>query len=172
MSYLEAIRSAKSRIIIANAYFLPGKRLLDAISSAARRGVEVSLLLQGRVEYFLQHHASQYLYAQLIDAGVKIFLYQPALLHAKVAVVDDCWATIGSSNLDPFSLQLAREANIIVHDADFTRQLTNELLRAMSEDSSRVSIATQSDAGLYRRIAIRLSYFVLRFTQRLLIAGG
>ena len=170
-AYLETIGNAKKRIIIANAYFLPGKKLLEAISAAARRGVDVQLLLQGRVEYFMQHHASQYLYGRLIAAGVKIFLYRPALLHAKVAVVDD-WATIGSSNLDPFSLQLAREANIVVRDPAFTVQLAGELQRAINEDAQSVSASDWQNAGLYEKLLIRLSYFGLRFTQQLVITSG
>lgn len=170
-AYLETIGNAKKRIIIANAYFLPGKKLLEAISAAARRGVDVQLLLQGRVEYFMQHHASQYLYGRLIADGVKIFLYRPALLHAKVAVVDD-WATIGSSNLDPFSLQLAREANIVVRDPAFAVQLAGELQRAINEDAQSVSASDWQNAGLYEKLLIRLSYFGLRFTQQLVITSG
>lgn len=171
-AYLEAIAKAKKRIIIANAYFLPGKKLQEAISAAARRGVDVELLLQGRVEYFMQHHASQYLYSRLIAAGVKIFLYRPALLHAKVAVVDDDWATVGSSNLDPFSLQLAREANIVVRDPAFIDQLAGELQRAINEYSHPVAASDWQSTGLYDKLLIRLSYFGLRLAQQLVVAGG
>lgn len=168
-AYLSAIHNAKKRIIIANAYFLPGRALLQAIMSAAKRGVEVSLLLQGRVEYFMQHHASQYLYDQLIDAGVRIFLYRPALLHAKVAVVDDNWATVGSSNLDPFSLQLAREANILVREPSFAHALASELQRAMNEDAASVMASERANSSLYKQVVARLSYVTLRVTQQLVV---
>src|SRR6185369_4080314 len=67
------------------------------------RGVRVVLLLQGRVEYLLLHYASRALYGTLLDSGVQIFEYHRSFLHAKVAVIDGQWATVGSSNIDPFS---------------------------------------------------------------------
>ena len=111
-AYLGAIEGARSEIIIANAYFLPGARLRRTLIDAARRGVRVRLLLQGRYEYFLQYHASRPVYGALLAAGVEIHEYAASFLHAKVAVVDMRWATVGSSNLDPLSLLLAREANV------------------------------------------------------------
>ncbi|MFX5839798.1 phospholipase D-like domain-containing protein, partial [Acinetobacter baumannii] len=78
------------------------------------------LLLQGRYEYFMQYHAARPVYGPLLEAGVEIHEYAPSFLHAKVAVVDALgdrpWATVGSSNLDPLSLLLAREANVVVED--------------------------------------------------------
>ena len=90
--YLEAIRNASRRVLIANAYFFPGVRMRRALVDAAGRGVRVRLLLQGRVEYRLQHYASQALYDELLQAGIEIVEYRPSFLHAKVAVIDD-WAT-------------------------------------------------------------------------------
>ncbi len=166
-AYLEAIRNAKERIIIANAYFLPGKKLLQALVDAAGRGVLVMLLLQGRIEYFLQHHASQYLYGKLIDAGVEIHLYKPAILHAKVAVIDSRWVTVGSSNMDPFSLQLAREANIVAEDAALAKALADDLLAAIQTDASRITVEAWLSTPLHKRLLMRVCYSVLRFTQQL-----
>ena len=120
--YLSAIVAAKHRIVIANAYFFPGIRFRRALIAAAARGVQVTLLLQGKVEYVMQHYASQALYDELLLAGVQIFEYQRSFMHAKVAVMDD-WSTVGSSNIDPFSLLLAREANLMVQDAGFADEL-------------------------------------------------
>ena len=167
VAYLEAIRNATERIIIANAYFLPGKKLLQALVDAAGRGVSVTLLLQGRVEYFLQHHASQYLYGKLIDAGVEIHLYKPAILHAKVAVIDSRWVTVGSSNMDPFSLQLAREANIVAEDAALATALADDLLAAIESDASRITVETWHSTPLHERLLMRICYAALRFTQQL-----
>ncbi len=128
--YLSAIAAARREILIANAYFFPGLRLRRALTDAARRGVQVTLLLQGRVEYRLQHYASQALYDEMLGAGISIIEYKTSFLHAKVAVIDD-WATVGSSNIDPFSLLLAREANVVVRDADFARQLRTRLAAAI-----------------------------------------
>jgi len=122
-AYLEAIEAARDEIVIANAYFLPGFRFRRALLAAAARGVRVVVLLQGQVEYRLQHYASQALYGALLDAGVHLHEYRPSFLHAKVAVIDRRWATVGSSNIDPFSLLLAKEANVVVSDTAFAATL-------------------------------------------------
>lgn len=131
--YLKAIGSARDEITIANAYFLPGRRFRTALLDARKRGVAVTLLLQGRIEYWLLHHACQAVYPQLLSEGVSIVEYRKSFLHAKVAVIDKDWATVGSSNIDPFSLMLAREANVIVRDTAFTHELRSSLLTAMDD---------------------------------------
>lgn len=166
-AYLQAIQHASQRIIIANAYFLPGRKLRRALLNAARRGVQISLLLQGRIEYPLQHYASQHLYTRLMRAGIRIHLYRPALLHAKVAVIDDAWATVGSSNMDPFSLQLAREANVVIEDAAFTTHLAEHLQETIRNDSDSVSPDTWLALPPLRRLRMFLSYQVLRLTRQL-----
>ena len=118
-AYLHAIASASSEIIISNAYFLPGINFRRALSDAAKRGLRVVLLLQGKIEYHLQHYATKALYGSLLDAGIEIYEYHKSYLHAKVAVIDQHWSTVGSSNIDPFSLLLAREANIVIDDEAF-----------------------------------------------------
>jgi cardiolipin synthase len=138
-AYRKAIAAAKEEIIIANAYFLPGRKLRKALLLAAKRGVRVRLLLQGRYEYFMQYHATRPVYASLLKAGVEIYEYAPSFLHAKVAVMDGHWATVGSSNLDPLSLLLAREANVLVEDARFARDLRQRLTLAMEREGQRVS---------------------------------
>ena len=100
-AYLAAIRTAKRDIIIANSYFFPGIRFRRALVTAAERGVTVTLLLPGQVEYLLLHFATRAMYGQLLQAGITIEEYHRSMLHAKVAVVDDRWATVGSSNIDP-----------------------------------------------------------------------
>ena len=140
-AYLKAIGDARHEVVIANAYFLPGTKLRRALVHAARRGVRVRLLLQGRYEYFLQYHASRPLYGALLDAGVEIHEYAASFLHAKVAVVDSRWATVGSSNLDPLSLLLAREANVVVDDAAFATALRASLELAMLQGGKAVDAA-------------------------------
>jgi len=131
-SYLRAIGRARSEVLIANAYFVPGRRMRKALVSAAQRGVKVRLLLQGRYEYFMQYYAARPIYGALLRAGVEIHEYSPSFLHAKVAVIDGKWATVGSSNLDPLSLLLAREANVVIEDAAFASHLRSRLLHAMT----------------------------------------
>ncbi|TWO72250.1 cardiolipin synthase ClsB [Caenimonas sedimenti] len=130
-AYLRAIGRAREEIIIANAYFVPGGRMRRALIAAARRGVRVCLLLQGRYEYFMQYYAARPVFGALLSAQVQIHEYAPSFLHAKVAVIDGHWATVGSSNLDPLSLLLAREANVVVDDREFAQALRSRLVRAM-----------------------------------------
>jgi cardiolipin synthase len=104
-------------------YFYPGHGFMRALTQAARRGVRVRLLLQGKADYRVAALAAQVLYEQLRSVGVRIFEYTPAFLHAKVARVDDDWATVGSSNIDPLSLLLNLEANVVVSDAGFAQAL-------------------------------------------------
>ncbi len=138
-AYLEAIREAKDEILIANAYFLPGRQFRHALVQAAQRGVKVRLLLQGRVEYWMLHYASRALYRNFLKNGVEIIEYHRSFLHAKVAVIDGGWATVGSSNIDPFSLMLAREANVVVRDEDFAAALKRSLERAIEIGAHSIS---------------------------------
>jgi cardiolipin synthase len=134
-AYTEALAAARREVLIANAYFIPGRRFRSALVEAARRGVRVRLLLQGRVEHVVQYYAQHALYGQLLASGVQINLYTPSFLHAKAAVIDDDWATVGSSNLDPYSLLMAREANVLVRDAAFARALRARLEQAIAAES-------------------------------------
>lgn len=160
--YLHAITNACSEIIIANAYFLPGINLRHALSDAARRGLRVVLLLQGRIEYRLQHYATLALFGSLLDAGIEIYEYHKSYLHAKVAVIDRRWSTVGSSNIDPFSLLLAREANVIVDDELFANQLRFCLENAMVKESTRVLQEKWKDQSWISRTMSWVSYYIVR----------
>ena len=163
LAYLEAIGGAQREIIIANAYFLPGLRLRRALLNASRRGVHVVLLLQGKVEYRLQHYAMLALYDELLGAGVELHEYHASFLHAKVAVVDGYWATVGSSNIDPFSLWLAREANLVVRDAGFAESLRASLLHEIAQGAHPVAPATWRKQGMWRHLLARASYAAVLF---------
>ncbi len=161
-AYLRAIARAHREVVVANAYFLPGRRFLKALCDAARRGVRVTLLLQGRIEYVLVHYASRALYRDLLDAGVQIHEYTRSFLHAKVAVVDDSWATVGSSNIDPVSLLLAREANVVVRDRTFVRELRASLMDAVNAGANPVQRERWARMGLPMRMATGTAYALLR----------
>ena len=167
-AYLDAIAGAQNEIIIANAYFLPRRAFRQALIQATQRGVRVMLLLQGRVEYRVQHYATHALYDQLLAGAVEIYEYQPSYLHAKVAVVDGQWATVGSSNIDPFSLLLAHEANLAVQDEGFAGELRASLLAAISDEAVRIG----DDYGVSRswldRVIARVSYWIVRMLIGLL----
>ena len=161
-AYLAAIEGARSEIIVANAYFLPGARLRRTLIDAARRGVRVRLLLQGRYEYFLQYHASRPVYGALLAAGVEIHEYAASFLHAKVAVVDARWATVGSSNLDPLSLLLAREANVVVDDAAFAQDLRERLEVAMAQGGRLLDPQAFADRPWRQRVLEKLAFGLMR----------
>jgi cardiolipin synthase len=167
-AYLDAIARARKEVIIAMAYFLPGLRFRRALTEAAQRGVRVVLLLQGRVEYFFLHHASRALYGSLLDAGVEIQEYHKSFLHAKVAVVDGYWATVGSSNIDPFSLLMAREANVVVEDTGFATQLRANLVELIERGARPVVRERWSKQPLVARSLAWLSYGIFRLSTGML----
>jgi cardiolipin synthase len=131
-SYVEAIRNARTSLDLAVPYFYPGRVFRRALRLAARRGVRVRLLLQGKIDYKVAALAARALYDELRFNGVHIYEYTPAFLHAKVAVVDGRWATVGSSNIDPLSLLLNLEANVVVEDTTFAGTLGASLDRAFA----------------------------------------
>lgn len=161
-AYLAAIEAANREIVLANAYFLPGIRFRHALTDAAQRGVRVTLLLQGRVEYALLHYATQAFYNNLIAAGVRIVEYRRSFLHAKVGVVDGHWATVGSSNIDPFSLMLAREANIVVRDIGFAEQLRTSLEETIRRGGVEIDRETLKRRPLLLRAVSWLAYGIVR----------
>ncbi len=168
-AYRKAIADARSEVLIASAYFVPGRKLRHALAHAAQRGVRVRVLLQGRYEYFMQYHGARTVYGALLDAGVEIYEYTGGFLHAKVAVVDQRWATVGSSNLDPLSLLLAREANVMVRDGPFAQQLRQRLLDALQSKAVRVDPASYAQRGPWQR---SLDMLALAFMRVLLFITG
>ena len=165
-AYRRAIGMARHEVIIANAYFMPGGKLRRALVMAARRGVRVRLLLQGRYEYFMQYHAARPVYGALLDAGVEIHEYAPSFLHAKVAVIDALgdrpWATVGSSNLAPLSLLLAREANVVVEDAAFAIDLRQRLVHAMEHAGLPMDPARYAVRPWRQRVLDRVAFALMR----------
>ena len=161
-AYLACIRSAKQEVVIASAYFFPGRRFRHALVEAAARGVRVRLLLQGKIEYALATYASRALYGSLLDAGIEIHEYHRSVLHAKVAVFDQHIACVGSSNIDPLSLLLAREANVFVDDAVFARQLCGSLEEAMRTGGARLAPRRWREQSLLTRLRIWIGYGIAR----------
>jgi len=163
VAYLHAIDRAREEILIVCAYFFPGKRFRRALRLAAGRGVRVILVLQGLMEYALLHYASRALYGALLDAGVIIYDYRKSLLHAKVAVIDERWSTVGSSNIDPFSLLLAREANVIIDDAQFAGELRADILRHITNGAMKLDQISWDSRPLWRRMVNWSAYGFARF---------
>ena len=163
-SYVHAIKRAQHRVDIAVPYFYPGRRFRAALRNAGKRGVRVRLLMQGKVDYLLAAVAARALYDELRNSGVRVFEYTPAFLHAKVAVVDDDWATVGSSNIDPLSLLLNLEANVVVYDADFCAALAQRFDAAF--EASTEVLGPPARAGLrgwlHRTLVAWGAYLYLR----------
>ena len=161
--YRAAIRTARERIVIANAYFFPGYRLIKEMRRAARRGVDVRLILQGEPDMPIVKTAASLLYHHLLNAGVRIYEYCERPLHGKVAVMDDRWSTVGSSNLDPLSLSLNLEANVIVRDAEFNRTLSERLDHLMAHSCKQIEAKDLTEWSGWRLVRSFFIFHVLRW---------
>ncbi len=164
LAYIEAIRSARRTVELVCPYFYPGRLFRRALRRAAQRGVQVRLLLQGKADYRFAALAAQVLYDEMLRSGVRVFEYTPAFLHAKVAVVDGEWATVGSSNIDPLSLLLNLEANVIVQDAPFAAGLAARIEAAMaaSQEVLRPPVGAGWWSVLRRGFVAWTAYWFLR----------
>jgi cardiolipin synthase len=161
--YRIAIRAARHRVVIANAYFFPGYRLMKELRRAARRGVDVRLILQGEPDMAIVKTAATMLYHQLLGAGVRIYEYSERPLHGKVALMDDEWATVGSSNLDPLSLALNLEANVIIRDRAFNQHLYERLDQLMRHSCHQIE---REALGGLRGWGVVRSFLAYHFARR------
>ena len=160
--YLVAIRAASSEVLIANAYFLPGYRLLHELHRAAGRGVRVALIMQGAPDMPMVANAARRLYPYLIGGGVQVYEYCERPLHGKLALVDGEWATVGSSNLDPLSLSLNLEANVFVRDGAFNALVRQRLQRLIDDHCREVTARDLPRRTPFRTLSSLLVFHVLR----------
>ena len=162
--YRAAIRLARKDVLVANAYFFPGYRLLRELRGAARRGVRVRLILQGEPDMPIARLAGTTLYEYLMSAGVTIHEYCERPLHGKVAVVDDTWATVGSSNLEPLSLALNLEANVVIRDPAFNATLRESLERLIHDHCRVIDRASRPRRKIHRLLfGVFIYHFLRRF---------
>ncbi|HUR88950.1 MAG TPA: cardiolipin synthase ClsB [Ramlibacter sp.] len=161
--YRIAIRSARKRIVIANAYFFPGYRFIRELRRAARRGVDVRLILQGEPDMAIVKTAASMLYHRMISAGIKVYEYCERPLHGKVALVDDEWSTVGSSNLDPLSLSLNLEANVIIRDRSFNEHLHQRLQKIMRHACHEITIENTGEPTGWAMVR---NFVAFHFTRR------
>lgn len=160
--YLQAIRGANFRLVIANAYFFPGYRLMRELRNASRRGVDVTLILQGRSDMPWVRAAAKLLYNYLLRAGVTIYEYRERPLHGKVALVDQEWATVGSSNLDPLSLSLNLEANLIIRHAPFNQRLHQHLKELAADKCQQIFLETAMRGWWWRAPLTVICFHLIR----------
>ena len=168
-AYLQALGRAKKSVLLANPYFAPGRKFREALALAAQRGVEVSLLI-GVGEFWLQDMVAHSFYPKLLDSGVKVIEYRKTQLHAKVAVVDDDWSTVGSSNCDGLSLFLNQEANVVVKDAAFAKSMREYIERGMA-DGVVIHRDDFAHVGWLRRTGYEAAYLLYKLTMRIFAMG-
>jgi cardiolipin synthase len=169
-AYLQALGRAKKSVLLANPYFAPGRKFRRALSQTAQRGVEVILLI-GVGEHWLQDAVAHSFYPKLLASGVRLVEYHKTQLHAKVAVIDDEWATVGSSNVDGLSLFLNQEANVVIKDAAFARSLRKEIEQAIA-DGVEIHEHEYEHIGRFRRIGYEIAYVVYRTLMRIFAVGN
>jgi cardiolipin synthase len=162
-AYLHYLRRAERRIFIANSYFVPDRRILRALTQAARRGVDVRIIVPGQSDVDIVRHASRAVWGRLLRAGVRIFEWDESVLHAKSAVVDGTWSTTGTFNFDYLSLRLNLEVNISVLDRGFASTLEASFLEDFEQcrEVSRVDFRFRPlGQRLLEFIAYRLRKFL------------
>ncbi|HEX8611396.1 MAG TPA: cardiolipin synthase ClsB [Telluria sp.] len=168
-AYLHAIGHAKKSVLLVNPYFAPGHKFRKALAIAAERGVEVKLLI-GVGEIKLQDMVARSFYPKLLDSGVEVYEYRKTQLHAKVAVVDDDWSTVGSSNCDGLSLFLNQEANVVVKDAEFARSMREHIRRGIA-DGVMICREDFEHVGWVRRSGYEVAYFFYKMAMRIFAIG-
>lgn len=168
-AYLQALGGARKRVLMANPYFAPGRKFRTALAAVAARGVEVTLLI-GVGQFRLQDSVARSFYPKLLKSGVRLVEYRKTQLHAKVAVVDDDWATVGSSNCDGLSLFINHEANVVVRDAAFARQLQAHIEQGIV-DGVAIQLSDYVNIRWYKRVWYGFTYLVYRGIMRVVTLG-
>ena len=168
-AFLQALGHAHHEAWLVTPYFAPGRKLRKALMHAAERGVSVTLLI-GVGQFRLQDAVAQSFYPRLLSVGVRIIEYRKTQLHAKVAVIDALWATVGSSNFDGLSLFVNHEANIIVRDEDFARILRGAISQGVHEGVP-VLLEEVKKYSWIRRVFNRFAYLMYKIIFQIVSAG-
>lgn len=169
-AYLQALGSARKSALLANPYFAPGHKFRRALAAAAARGVEVTLLI-GVGQFRLQDSVAHAFYPKLLKSGVKVVEYRKTQLHGKVAVVDDAWATVGSSNCDGLSLFINQEANVVVKDTAFARTLRRHIEHGIA-DGVLIKLEDFANIPWYKRVWYGITYLVYRGLMHIVTLGS
>jgi len=157
---ISAIGSAETSVHLTNAYFVPDPQLLAALKDAVQRGVDVRLILPSHTDFWLVFHAGRAYYAELLDAGIKIYERRDALLHSKTALIDGVWSTIGSTNLDWRSFLHNEEVNAVILGQEFGAQM-----KAMFETDLASSTPITSEQWERRSLSDRLKEMAARIWE-------
>jgi cardiolipin synthase len=168
-AYLKALGTARESAMLATPYFAPGRKLRIALANAAQRGVDVTLLI-GVGQFRIQDAVAHSFYPKLLKSGVKVVEYRKTQLHGKVAVVDEEWSTVGSSNWDGLSLLVNQEANIVVQDRGFSQLLRDHIRRAVA-DGVPVRLQDYANKPWYKRMLYGAAYVFYRTVLRAIASG-
>jgi cardiolipin synthase len=169
-AYLAAISHAEKEVMLANPYFMPGRKLRRALVNAAQRGVRVTLVI-GRKEFVALDYATPFLYRNLLKSGVRIAEYEKTILHGKVAVVDSNWATVGSSNLDALSLVLNNEANMVLVNHENEIVKLRDAILAAFHDGRPITVEQYAARPAGERLLNWLAYNAYRTMMKMLTIG-
>ena len=161
LTLMSAIGNAENQVYLTNAYFVPDPQLLKALTDAAGRGVDVKLILPGYSDSDLVFHAGRAHYANLLSGGVRIYERTGALLHAKTAVIDGVWSTVGSTNLDWRSFMDNDEINAVILGRDFATQMA-----AMFAKDLAASQAIDPQAWQDRPMQFKLKEWLAQLLER------
>lgn len=132
-AYISAIMHAKKSIHITQAYFIPNTDLLDALSHAAQKGVDVQIIVPGKSDFWIPVYAGQACYSRLLQSGVRLHQMKGAVLHSKTIVIDKVWSMVGSSNMDPLSFLHITEANAVILSTDFAKKMEDMFKEDLSK---------------------------------------
>ncbi len=158
---LYSIRNARESIFLTTAYFVPSRKILRALINAVKREVKVALLLPGKSDVIPVYYASRTYYKRLLKAGVIIYDYQGAILHAKTSVFDRCWSIVGSANLDSQSLRRNEESNVGILDTGFSRNMIEIFYNDM-EKSVKMDINTWEKRPFYQKVLEKLFVTIMK----------
>ena len=148
--YIEAIARASKNVWLTTAYFLPDPDFADALTAAARRGVDVRLLIPAKSNHVVSDWISRGYFSQLLDAGVKVLRYRDAMVHAKTATIDGTWSTVGTANIDRLSLTGNYEINVEIIDPELAGSL-EEIFRVDESNCLQLTEDEWEARDIYRR---------------------
>ena len=160
--YVSAITFAENSIHLTNAYFIPDNQILDAFTDAAKRGVDVKIILPATSDSSLALNAARYNYSELLEAGVKIYERRKALLHAKTAVIDGVWSTVGSTNLDYWSLLSNDEVNAVVLSHEFAVEMERMFAGDLAQ-SAQIQLDKWGERPLLQKIKEAAAHLFVRW---------
>jgi len=161
-SYINALQKANKEVIIVGSYFLPGRRLSNALKKAAKRGVKIKIILSGVSDLPIVMRATNYLYSSLLKQGIELFEWNKSVLHGKLAVADSKWATIGSFNLNHLSSYASIEMNAEINSAKFSKNLSVHLINVLNQ-CNNITLETHiTRNGVFTKFINWLAYRLIR----------